>query len=226
MNTEIAHQYTVLIVEDEINTLHRLAGIVGSDPRLQVVGTSTSFADGYRLLTRYKPDILLTDLGLPDGSGVELIHQVSAQQLPTLAMVITIFGDENHVIEAMKAGASGYILKDGSAEDIVDLVIKMTEGGAPMSPSIARYLLKYFRNLTEPRQVEASQAPQLTETEKNILQLVSKGYTAKEIANINNSSYYTVTTHLKNTYKKLSINNRAEAVMEAIKLGLVHQHSD
>ena len=216
---------TIVIVEDEPHTLNRLAGIVSAHPDLKLIGTSTRFAEGLELLTKLVPDVLLTDLGLPDGSGMDLIRVISHQQLKTLAMVITIFGDENHVIEAMKAGACGYLLKDSDPEDITYSISQMVKGGAPMSPGIAGYLLKYFRDVQVPKDL-ASVKAQLTEKERNVLQLLSKGYTSKEIAEINHLSYYTVTTHIKNIYQKLSINNRAEAVMEAIKLGLVRNDTD
>lgn len=217
--------FTIMIVEDETHTLNRLAGIVASQPDLRLIGTSTTFTEGLELLMKSMPDILLTDLGLPDGSGIDLIRIISHQHLKTLAMVITVFGDETHVIDAMKAGASGYLLKDSDPHDITYSIRQMIKGGAPMSPGIAGYLLKYFRDDARSKEDEPVKT-RLTETERTILQLVSKGYTSKEIAEVNHLSYYTVTTHIKNIYQKLSINNRAEAVMEAIKLGLVRQDKD
>jgi DNA-binding NarL/FixJ family response regulator len=226
MNTDINNApFTIVIVEDEPHTLNRLAGIVGSHPDLNLVGTSTTFMDGLELLLNNVPDILLTDLGLPDGSGIDLIREISHRHLKTLAMVITVFGDETHVIDAMKAGASGYLLKDSDPSDITYSISQMIKGGAPMSPGIAGYLLKYFRDEVAPKDSEPAKA-RLTEAERAILQMVSKGYTSKEIAEINHLSYYTVTTHIKNIYQKLSINSRAEAVMEAIRLGLVKGDRD
>lgn len=216
---------TIVIVEDEPHTLNRLAGIISTHSDLKLIGTSTCFAEGLELLMKHEPDILLTDLGLPDGSGTDLIWAITHRQLKTLAMVITVFGDETHVIGAMKAGASGYLLKDSDPEDITYSISQMIKGGAPMSPGIAGYLLKYFRDIQTPKNTESVKT-QLTERERNILQLLSKGYTSKEIAEINHLSYYTVTTHIKNIYQKLSINNRAEAVMEAIKLGLVRKDTE
>lgn len=211
---------SVLIIEDEPNTLQRLIAIANSHPNLDVIGSGMTVLDGMQLLTTKAPDLLLTDLGLPDGSGIELIKFITEQKLPTTAMVITVFGDEKHVINAVKAGASGYILKDDNPGDIVSAIDQIMKGGAPISPSIAKYLLKYFQSaaISMPKEPEK---PPLTDTEQVILQLVSKGYTAREIAEMNRSSYYTVTTHVRNIYKKLSINSRAEAVMEAIRLGLV-----
>lgn len=125
------------------------------------------------------PDILLTDLDLPDGNGLDLIRMLREPEVKTeLAVVITIFGDEEHVINALKAGASGYLLKDDDFIEINNAIQQMVDGGAPISPSIARYLLSEL-SLPEPQSL--INCSHLSVREQEILVLVSKGYTAKEI---------------------------------------------
>jgi len=102
---------SIIIVEDQEHTLNRLADAIRSNPQLELVGTADSAAEGRRILEELRPDILLTDLNLPDGNGIELIRR-AADLGTTESMVITVFGDEKHVITAIKAGATGYLLKD------------------------------------------------------------------------------------------------------------------
>lgn len=216
----VNNQYSAIIVEDEPNTLARLKVVIDQTSDIHLIGGYATFNEGLDALKKYQPDILITDLGLPDGDGIDLIRAVQDFRMKTQAMVISVFGDESHVIEAIKAGACGYLLKDGKTESIVGSIREMLKGGAPISPSIASYLLRKFRG-EDYASLAVTNADNLTKTEKSVLQLVSKGYTSREIGSLNNVSYHTVTTHVKNIYRKLSINSRAEATVEAIKLGLV-----
>jgi DNA-binding NarL/FixJ family response regulator len=134
-------------------------------------------------------------------------------------MVITIFGDEQHVVTAIEAGAMGYLLKDGSAEYIGSSVLEMMAGGSPISPPIARYLLRRFR---PPDAGEDDTAPpKLSEREHEVLTLIVKGFSYAEIARLIGVSAHTVTTHVRNIYRKLEVHSRGEAVYEALQLGLV-----
>jgi DNA-binding NarL/FixJ family response regulator len=160
-------------------------------------------------------------LDLPDGSGVDLIKHIQQDHVPTqMAIVISVFGDGYHVIEALKAGASGYLLKDDNFMDINDAISQMVEGGAPISPSIARYLLNELSIAETPAQAKEN-STLLSPREKEVLLLVSKGYTSKEIAKVLELSYYTVREYVSNIYKKLSVKNKMEAVSEATMLGII-----
>jgi DNA-binding NarL/FixJ family response regulator len=134
-------------------------------------------------------------------------------------MVITVFGDEQHVVAAIEAGATGYILKDGSSQYIADSILELVHGGAPISPAIARHLLRRFRELSPP--VRAPDAPGLTGREQEVLGLLVKGFTFAEIGDLLGISAHTVTTHVKHIYAQLAVRSRAEAVYEAMQLGLV-----
>lgn len=234
---------SIVIVEDQEHTLNRLADAIRSNPQLNLVGTADCAADGLCLLEELRPDILLTDLNLPDGSGVDLIRYASNSG-STESIVITVFGDEKHVVTAIRAGATGYLLKDCDADRVGEAVLQVVDGGSPISPSIARYLLKVFQSdsvteeaptasstAKEPRlSVEAgggkpdanSQGnPPLTKREHEVLRLIAKGFSYQEIAESLHLSIHTVTSHIKHIYRKLAVGSRGEAVYEAGQIGLL-----
>jgi DNA-binding NarL/FixJ family response regulator len=211
-------EYTLLLVEDDAEVRQRLSDLIiehDSFELLQAVGT---MADGLDALKKWKPDILLTDLGLPDGSGVEIIRSIEQLQLDTQAMVISGFQDEHLVFTALEAGAKAYILKHDVSQKITDSILSMMNGGAPISPVIARLMLKRFQQ-TQSANIALPES--LTERQVKILKLVSQGFSSREISEKLNISYYTVTTHIKNIYSKLQVNSRTEALHEAKKLGLL-----
>jgi DNA-binding NarL/FixJ family response regulator len=214
-------KYTVLLVEDHPETRERLANAVRTHPQLQLVAAAENCETANQALDAKIPDVMLTDLGLPDGNGLDLIQRVAAMQGNTEIMVITVFGDEKHVLSAIEAGASGYLLKDGTADYIGDSIVQMMNGESPVSPAIARHLLKRFRTMQTATPVKDKDSPKLTPRESEILQYVAKGFSFTEVANLISVSPHTVTHHIKNIYKKLAVCSRAEAVYEAMQLGLV-----
>jgi DNA-binding NarL/FixJ family response regulator len=214
--------YSVFLVEDDAATRARLARAVAQDPGLALVGTAGSCAEARTRLADVVPDVLLVDLGLPDGSGVDLIRECKRRVAGTEAMVITVFGDEQHVVAAIEAGASGYVLKDGSNAYIADSIRALVNGGSPISPAIARHLLRRFRAPAPPgRAATGEEVPELTEREHQVLDLLVKGFTFHEIGELLAISAHTVTTHVKHIYGKLEVRSRAEAVYEALQLGIV-----
>ena len=136
-----AARATVLVVEDDARTRQRLGRAIAADERLALAGACGSVGEAEQQLARALPDVLLTDLGLPDGSGIDLIRAVRARDPRALAMVITIFGDEDTVVRAIQAGATGYLLKDDPPRSIGDAIAELVAGGSPISPPIARLLL-------------------------------------------------------------------------------------
>ncbi|HZR84005.1 MAG TPA: response regulator transcription factor [Candidatus Binatia bacterium] len=209
---------TVLIVEDDPPTRKRLESAVAALPDLQLLGSSGS-ANEARAALRGRPDVMLVDLGLPDGSGVDLIREARRVSSETRAMVITVFADEDHVLEAIKAGAQGYLLKDGSAEYIGRSIEELLAGGSPISPAIARYLLQ---SLQQPAARAArAETPLLTDRELEILNLVAKGFSVPEVGELLGISGRTVTTHVQHIYRKLEVSSRSEAIFEAVNLGLI-----
>jgi DNA-binding NarL/FixJ family response regulator len=210
--------HTVLIVEDDPPTRKRLEAAVAAMPTLRVTA-STGSAREARAALRSAPDVMLVDIGLPDGNGVELIRDAQRIAARTRAMVITVFADEGHVMDAIKAGAKGYLLKDGSADYIGRSIEELIAGGSPISPSIARYLLQSFQQTPQPAARTASSP--LTGRELEILTLVAKGFSVAEVGDMLGIAGRTVTTHVQHIYKKLEVSSRSEAVFEAVNLGLI-----
>jgi DNA-binding NarL/FixJ family response regulator len=213
---------TVMVVEDDPAFLARFCRIVAQSSELSLLAAVSDLASARRALEHQAPDVLLTDLGLPDGSGIELIRETSARHPATDIMVISVFGDEEHVLASIEAGATGYILKDSLPEEFVNLIAELRAGGSPISPLIARRLLKRFQPRKEPVDPapEAS-APGLTPRESEVLALIAKGFSFGEIARLLEVSPHTVTAHVKKIYQKLAVHSRGEAVYEAGKMGLL-----
>ncbi len=212
---------SVLIVEDDQHIRERLTCAVVKHPELNVCAESGFHDEGMKLLVTHKPNVLLVDLGLPDGDGIELINQ--ATQFGNIeSIVVTVFGDETHVMRAIEAGATGYLLKNTGVDDIGESIMEVLKGGAPISPAISRYLLQHFRNDKKITAVQQGTLPNLTERELNVLIYISKGLNYQEIAGTLNLSYHTVSTHIKRVYRKLHVSSRSEAVYEAEQLGLIH----
>jgi len=210
------------VVEDDEPTRTRLARVVDGHPALRTLAAVGSCAEARAALERAKPDVLLTDLDLPDGTGIDLIRRVRAQGGGTQSMVVTVFGDEQHVVSAIEAGALGYLLKDASADTIGRSILEMLEGGSPMSPPVARYLLQRFARRSEPALSPAEAgAPELSAREHEVLAFIVKGFSYAEIARLLGLSTHTVATHVRRIYGKLEVHSRGEAVYEALATGLV-----
>jgi DNA-binding NarL/FixJ family response regulator len=213
--------FGVLLVEDDAHTRERLARVIEGHPQLQLLAAVGTCADARAELAKVRPAVLLTDLGLPDGDGMDLIRLARAESSETLALVITVFGDEQHVVTAIEAGAMGYLLKDGTADYIGTSILEMLGGGSPISPPIARYLLRHFRQDAPSPAPGAEGRPRLSDREAQVLSLIVKGFTYAEIAKLLDVSTHTVTTHVRSIYRKLEVHTRGEAVYEALQLGLV-----
>jgi DNA-binding NarL/FixJ family response regulator len=218
---------TVLIVEDEPEFRMRFKQIVESEPTLELVGVAANKREAQELIDRTRFDVMLIDLGLPDGNGTDLIRQVSTKRPDVDIMVVTVFGDEQHVVSAIEAGATGYILKDSTAADVVSCIRLLRAGGSPVSPVVARSVLRAIRNRmggggtnTRPGGPMPENNP-LSQRETEILGLLAKGMSFNEIGEILGISPHTVTAHIKKIYRKLAVHSRGEAVYEATQMGLL-----
>ncbi len=216
-------RWRVVLVEDDDLTRTRLARVVRENSAFELSGTAADCKQGRAALADFSPDLLVTDLGLPDGSGLDLIR-LARESLPKCQiMVITVFGDETNVIAALAAGANGYLLKDGTGEEIDEALLELLNGGSPMSAPIARHLLRRFRaSERDSRPAEPTQSGvSLTEREVEVLRLVAKGFSVAEIARLLEISHHTVTTYVRRMYKKLEVSSRSAAVYEAVNLGII-----
>jgi DNA-binding NarL/FixJ family response regulator len=209
---------TVLVVEDDPAFLGRFCGFVEGAGDLRLIAGAATLADARRVIARQAPDVLLTDLGLPDGSGIDLIRETAARHPATDIMVISVFGDEQHVVASIEAGATGYILKDSLPDEFVALIHQLRAGGSPISPLIARRLLQRFRPAPA---ADARTEAGLTARETEVLSLVAKGFSFAEVARLLEVSPHTITAHVKKIYEKLAVHSRGEAVYEATRMGLL-----
>ncbi|MFA5939577.1 MAG: response regulator transcription factor [Sinimarinibacterium sp.] len=214
--------HRILLVEDDARTRARLARAIAANPALCLIADVGSCAEARAQLVRVAPDVLLTDLGLPDGSGADLIRETCAAHPQARSMVITVFGDEAHVVEAIRAGASGYLLKDASEREIGRAIADLLAGGSPISAAVARYLLKHLQAAPALVPMPAAKlVDELSAREIGVLQLVADGCSYAEIATRLFISINTVGTHIKHIYDKLAVNSRGKAVREAEQRGLL-----
>lgn len=176
-------------------------------------------AEALELLRGPPADVLLVDLGLPDGSGIDVIRAAQSAWPACATMVTTVFGDEGHVLASIEAGASGYLLKDGPPQYVVQEIRTLQRGGSPISPIIARRILQRLRAVGG-----AATAPcdvTLSHRETQVLELVAKGFQFDEIAQRLDVSHHTVQTFVRRIYAKLEVHSKLEAVFEARRMGLL-----
>jgi len=202
---------TIALVEDDDEARKRLVASIRSDPSLRLVGEYRTGGEALAGLQGGAPDVFLVDLGLPDIAGLEVVRRIAARHPGCDILVVTIFGDEESVIGALEAGARGYLLKGALEHDIAEDIRHLRSGGSPLSPVIARQVLKRLVPAKPALPAEA----QLTRREAEILNAIARGFTYAETGNLLHLSVQTVHTHLKNIYRKLAVHSKTEAVFEA-----------
>lgn len=206
-----------LVVEDLPDSRAWLTGVLPlAFPEIQVQAVAT-LNEGLARIRKQQPDIALVDLGLPDGSGIELIAELSQLAPQSTIVVTSIFDDDQHLFAALRAGATGYMLKDQSRETLVEMLKGIADGKPPLSPAIARRLLNFFA----PKQTQNAKEEILTERERDVLKLIAKGYTVAKAAEILGITHNTTASYVKAIYKKLNVTSRAEATLEASRRGII-----
>jgi len=214
----------VMIVEDDPEMLERFSEAISRDPRMSLVEKVRTGRDAIASFARVRPDVLLVDLGLPDVHGTQVISHAARTRPDCDILVITMFGDERNVLASIEAGATGYVLKDCTDRDLVASLVELRAGGAPMSPGIARMVLERMRaGPADAAPAEAAAQAALTARERDVLSLLARGYTYAEIAARLGISLNTVTSHIKNSYRKLAVHSGAAAVTRAAELGLLRR---
>lgn len=222
----------VAVVEDDAQTRAFFVASIEAHPQLQVVGAFGTQADALAWLQQpgQTVDVLLVDLGLPDGSGLEVIRSAAELHPRCECLVVSMFGDEESVLASIEAGALGYIHKDSTPENIALTILEMRQGASPISPMIARRVLAKYKLLKSPAREPAAAAPSspdrpdkplLTPREQEVIELVARGFSYAEIARLQGVTVHTVQTHIKSIYRKLAVRSGREAVYEARQLGLL-----
>jgi len=207
----------VLIADDQ--TLFRvgLARLLEEDPRVEIVGQAGDGAEAVKLAGTVMPDVILMDLKMPNVDGIEATKQILAKHPGVKVLLLTTFEADNHVIQALKAGASGYILKDSRPDSIVSSLLAVMAGERVMASAVANRVLEMLTGTTTPKEFYDG----LTGREIEILKLLAGGMANKQIAYKLKISEKTVRNHVSNMYEKLNIYDRSQAVLYAVRKGLV-----
>ena len=205
----------IAIVEDDMLLRENLKLLLSGEPGISVVSTFTSAEEALAGIKRAKPEILLADIGLPGMSGIDLIREVK-DRLPDLEiMAHTVFDDRETVFSAIKAGASAYILKGSTPRELIDALHTLAKGGSPMSPKIARKVIREFQ------EDAADEQYVLSHREREIVKEIENGLTYKDISSKFSISPHTVHTHIKNIYEKLHAKDRQSALIAARRKGII-----
>jgi DNA-binding NarL/FixJ family response regulator len=213
----------IALVEDDPGTARRFADAIATCPDLNLLHRMDSVRSALAWLRGNSPDVLLVDLGLPDGSGLEVIRYAKANCRGCDIMVVSIFGDDMKVLDSIEAGASGYLLKDGSETELSRHIQELRAGGSPMTPVIARKILRRLHlPASTPSKPAATQVVEsLTQREAEVLKLIARGYSYAEIGERIGVARNTVKTHIASIYGKLAVGSRGEAVYEANRRGVL-----
>ncbi|MEX0739488.1 MAG: response regulator transcription factor [Pseudohongiella sp.] len=211
-----SEQGLALVVEDNRETRSWLVSCLCTAFPLMQVHEAADLATARDLLQRHDFDLALVDLGLPDGSGMEVIRGLQGGEHPCYVVVATIYDDDRNLFAALKLGAKGYILKDQDRERIVSYLQGIKKNQPPISAAASQRLIDHFNH-----KGEARQASLLTPRETDVLCLVGKGYSVEDAAAMLGLSPDTVKGYVKSIYAKLGVSNRSEVTLEAIRLGII-----
>ena len=206
-------QINVGSVEDDVKARENWAKILDAHPRLKCVAVCASGEEALKSLPECRPDVVLMDINLPGMTGIRCTALLKERLPGTLILMVTSFSNNDYIFEALQAGASGYLLKSKSSEEVVSSILDVMEGGAPMTGQIARRVIEVFRKPAPKGVVDA----ELTGRENEILQWIAKGLSNKEIALKIDTSVYTVRKHVEHIYEKLHVHCRTEAAAKFLK---------
>ncbi len=212
---------SVALVDDDPAMREALERVIRAEPSLRFVFGASTAAELLAWFESHPVDVLLVDLGLPDRPGLDVIRRCREMQPACASMVLTIFGDEVNMLSAFEAGASGYLLKDGTEADLAAHILSLHAGGSPMSPTIARQLLVRWRGRGAPQPSAEPEGDALSPRESEVLGLIARGFTYAEVASRMGILLSTVQSHVRNIYGKLNVHNKTEAVFEARQLGIL-----
>lgn len=207
----------VLLVDDQTLFRTGLSRLLGEDSRVEIIGQAVDGSDAVKQAEKLKPDVILMDLKMPNLDGIEATRQIIAANPAAKVLILTTFETDNHVIQALKAGASGYVLKDSQVGSIVSSILAVASGERVMASAVANRVLEMVSGTSTPKEFYDG----LTVREVEILRLLATGMANKQIAYRLTISEKTVRNHVSNMYEKLGIYDRSQAVLYAVRKGLV-----
>jgi DNA-binding NarL/FixJ family response regulator len=210
---------TALILEDHPDSRKWLGEILTEALPGIIIDEADSIERAREKLAKQHYALVILDISLPDGDGTTLLKQIRASHADTYVVMATIYDDDDHLFSALKDGAQGFLLKDQPRERLVEQIKGITRGEPPLSPSISRRVLRHFRNVATSSSESANTG--LTARETEVLRLLANGYNRTDIAVALTIMSNTVAAHTKQIYRKLNVSGRAEATLQAIRLGVV-----
>jgi DNA-binding NarL/FixJ family response regulator len=219
---ELKKPIRIAIVEDEPALRKMIVSLLQADPSYAVVAEFAEGTAAIAAISHLALDIVLVDIGLPDISGIEVIRKLKALCPACNVLVVTTFGDEKTVTAALEAGADGYLLKGIALEELKRDIHGLQDGGSPLSPMIARKLLNRLQTKAVDKKPASGGETKLTPREREILEMIAKGFSYAETSEICSISAATVHSHLKSIYRKLEVHSKTEAVYEARRRSLIH----
>ncbi len=213
----------VLVADDQALVRGSFRLLVDTDPGLQVIGEAATGAEAVELATREKPDVLLMDIRMPEMDGIQATRQITAseQTADVRVLILTTFDLDDYVYAALRAGASGFLLKDTPPADLLTAIRVIAAGDALLAPAITRRLIAEFARRPQPGQVPAATLEGITAREREVLTLIGRGLSNAEIAQALHVTMATAKTHISRLLAKLGARDRAQLVIVAYKTGLI-----
>jgi DNA-binding NarL/FixJ family response regulator len=202
------NQIRISIVEDDSKTRRALQEVIGTVANLRLLSSYGDTAAALEQLPKDKPDVVLMDINMPGMNGVECVRRLKPQIPSTQFLMVTVYEDTNHIFAALSAGATGYLLKDTRREELVVAIEQIVNGGSPMTSGIARKVVQSFNRPGGPPNAMTMLSPR----EQSVLELLAKGSTYKEIADVLGLSVPTIDTYIRRIYEKLQVHSRSEAI--------------
>ena len=221
MSEETPRKVRLVIAEDETITREMLSRLLALEDDFEVVGTASDGVKALTVLRHQKPDVLLTDINMPQMNGIDLTDTLRREMPEVKVVILTIYNDDDRVFAAIKAGARGYVLKDSPPEETIAAVRAAGKGEALLHPSLVSRVLSEFGRLSTQKAADNAVFAELTDREREVLTEIGKGRRNKEIADTLFISEKTVKNHISNIFAKLEVNSRAEAALLAARQGLV-----
>jgi DNA-binding NarL/FixJ family response regulator len=204
---------TICIVEDNRDARAGLVAALAREPGLQCIGTYITGEAALSGIPERRPDVSLVDINLPGMDGIELVSRLKLKLPDLQILILTGYEESALIFNALRAGASGYLLKKAPLEELIAAIEQVHAGGAPMSFQVARKVVNYFRRLEKPQANVPSEMQTLTAREQEVLALLAKGYLIKEISDQLGIAFYTARAHIRNIYEKLHVQSRSEAIL-------------
>jgi len=213
----VPREIQIAIIEDRVETREGLASLIDATAGFRTVGRYGSMEDALAKMQHQSPDVVLADIGLPGMSGIEGVRRLRERHPKLSILMLTVYADNEHVFEAICAGACGYLLKDTPPDKLIAAIRELVDGGAPMSPEIARKVVTMFSKVVPKKNDEHDLSPR----EHEILKLLAEGHSYKTAARTLDLSLDTIRFHVRNIYDKLHVHSKSEAVVAALRQGIL-----